>query len=155
MKKPDPVQGLVIRYDYLWRDEADRGRQEGSKERPCAIVVARTGEGDDARVWLAPITHTQPMNTKGAVEIPSKVKQHLGLDDDRSWIIAGELNSVAWSDPGIVPVSRDRWDYGMLPQKLTRAMLDKTLERQQDRSLKITDRVLLEKQRDRDEGRGR
>jgi hypothetical protein len=155
VKKPDPEQGLVIRYDYLWRDEAARGRQEGTKVRPCAIVIARTGEGEEARVWLAPITHTPPSNPKGAVEIPAKVKQHLGLDEQRSWIIADELNGVAWGDPGIVPAKRTQWEYGFLPPKLTKAIVDKTLEQQQSQKLKISDRVLIEKRRARDEGNGR
>ena len=154
MKKPDPAQGLVVRYDYLWGDEAEKGRQEGAKERPCAIVVARTGEGQDARVWLAPITHTPPTNPKAAIEIPPKVKKHLGLDDDRSWIVTSELNSVAWSDPGIVPATRTRWDYGFLPPKLAQIVTDKVLEQQRSKP-KVIDRVLIEKRRMRDEGRGR
>lgn len=155
MKKPNPEQGLVIRYDYLWRDEAARGRQEGAKDRPCAIVVAQTGEGDEARVWLAPITHTPPTDPKAAVEIPPKVKKHLGLDDERSWIITNELNGVAWGDPGIVPAKKGRWDYGFLPPKLTKTILDKTLEQQQLQKLKIVDRVQIEKRRTRDEEQGR
>lgn len=156
MQKPEPVPGLVIRYDYLWRDEAAQGRQEGAKERPCAVVVAkRVEDGKPPLVLLAPITHSPPTNPKMAIEIPAKVKRHLGLDDERSWIITGELNSVAWDDAGIVPVSRDRWDYGLLPTKLATNVRDEVAERQRTRSLGITDRVLLEKQRDRDGGRGR
>ena len=83
MKKPEPALGLVIRYDYLWRDEAKRGRLDGSKDRPCAIVVAReTGEGNEHSVLLAAITHSPPADPKGAIEIPSKVKRHLGLDNE-------------------------------------------------------------------------
>jgi hypothetical protein len=155
VKKPEPAPGLVIRYDYLWRDEAERGRMEGSKDRPCAIVIARTGEGPAARVWLAPITHSPPSDPLAAVEIPTKVKAHLGLDAERSWIIIDELNGVAWSDPGIVPASRSRWDYGFLPPKLAQAVVDKVLEQQQSNKLRPVDRVQLEKRRARDEKRGR
>jgi len=141
VKKPEPAPGLVIRYDYLWRDEAMRGRQEGAKDRPCAIVVARqVREGKDMHVLLAPITHSQPSNPKAAIEIPPGVRQHLGFDDARSWIITAELNSVAWNDPGIVPARPARWDYGFLPPKLVTSLIDRVRE-QQRRALKIVDRT--------------
>jgi sugar phosphate permease len=37
---PEPIPGLVIRYSYLWHSEYVRGREEGQKDRPCAIVAA-------------------------------------------------------------------------------------------------------------------
>jgi len=37
---PEPVPGLVIRYSYLWYAEHVLGREEGQKDRPCAIVAA-------------------------------------------------------------------------------------------------------------------
>ncbi|MGH8294414.1 MAG: hypothetical protein ACRETZ_02760 [Steroidobacteraceae bacterium] len=40
MSFPDPRPGLVIRYAYLWKREHDAGREEGSKGRPCAIVLS-------------------------------------------------------------------------------------------------------------------
>jgi hypothetical protein len=36
---PEPHPGLVIRYAYPWKREFDEGHEEGSKDRPCAIVV--------------------------------------------------------------------------------------------------------------------
>jgi hypothetical protein len=141
VKKPEPVSGLVIRYDYLWMGEAKRGRQEGSKDRPCAIVVAhRIDDMGNQAVLLAAITHSPPQNPKAAIEIPPKVKRHLGLDEDRSWIILSELNSARWDDPGIVPVSRARWDYGFLPGKLAQMVVERVREFQQGGKLKITDR---------------
>ena len=41
MSLPDPKPGLVIRYSFLWSHERDRGAIEGSKDRPCAIVLAQ------------------------------------------------------------------------------------------------------------------
>lgn len=154
MKKPEPSAGLVVRYDYLWRDEERRGRLEGAKDRPCAIVVAKTGEGIDARAWLAPITHSPPADPKAAIEIPTKVKDHLGLDDDRSWIMTNELNSVAWNDPGIVPATSSRWAYGFLPPKLAKSLVEKVLEQQRQKP-RVVDRVAIEKRLPRDEERGR
>ena len=119
MRKPRPVEGLVIRYDYLWHSEYLRGRVEGEKDRPCAIVIAAPEkDGTVERVIVAPITHSMPPQSTPAIEIPAKVKRHLGLDGERSWIITSDLNRVRWDDPGIVPVSRAHWEYGALPQAL-------------------------------------
>lgn len=105
MKKPDPTVGLVIRYDFLWSHEREKGYADGAKTRPCVIVTAvlrkATGGTD---ILVAPITHSPPMAGTVAIEIPHRVGQHLGLDDARSYIIASEANSVSWDDPGIVPV---------------------------------------------------
>jgi len=35
---PTPRPGLVIRYSYLWAREHDQGREEGVKDRPCAVL---------------------------------------------------------------------------------------------------------------------
>lgn len=130
MKKPAPAIGLVIRYDFLWSHERDKGYQEGAKERPCVIVTALIRkETGDTEVLVAPITHAPPQAGTIAIEIPSKVGRHLGLDDERSYIIANEANSVSWDDPGIVPaVPGKQWAYGFVPKglydQLRAAMLD-------------------------------
>lgn len=119
-----------------------RGRPEGAKDRPCAVVVARLAEeGQGAFVLLAAITHSPPASPKAAIEIPPRVKQHLGLDDARSWIVTAELNSVAWSDPGIVPATRSRWEYGFLPPRLVATLIERVREQQREQRLKIVDRI--------------
>jgi hypothetical protein len=40
-----------------------------------------------------------------------------------------------------VPAKKARWDDGFLPPKLTRAIVDKTLEQHQNQKLQIIDRV--------------
>ena len=50
MTWPAPQPGLVVRFSYLWKREADAGREEGVKDRPCAVVIAIEGkEGAAAR----------------------------------------------------------------------------------------------------------
>lgn len=104
MKKPEPQIGLVVRYDFLWSHEQAKGYAQGAKERPCVIVTAivrkTTGE---TTVLVAPITHSTPGEGDAVIEIPAAVGRHLGLDEARSYIVAGEANSVSWDDPGIVP----------------------------------------------------
>ena len=83
---PEPEQGLVIRYSYLWRSEAERGREEGIKDRPCVVVMAAKREGLNTRVYVAPITHTPPEDKRDAVEISAQTKVRLNLDEARSWV---------------------------------------------------------------------
>lgn len=140
MKKPEPQPGLVIRYDYLWHNEAHAGRRDGAKVRPCAIIIARQINENGPTVLVAPITHSPPLSHQVAIEIPQLVKKHLGLDSDRSWIIASEVNAVAWNDPGIVPVSKIKWCYGFLPRGMVKALSDGLLERFRNSEVKMIDR---------------
>jgi mRNA-degrading endonuclease toxin of MazEF toxin-antitoxin module len=88
---PQPVPGLVIRYSYLWYREHLEGRDEGQKDRPCAIIAAiRTDATGGTRVLVLPITHSPPDNPSLAVEIPATVKARLKLDDARSWVVLSE-----------------------------------------------------------------
>ena len=99
---PKPVAGLIIRYSYLWYREHLEGRDEGQKDRPCAIVAAmRIDENGDTRVLVLPITHTPPDHPALAVEIPAKVKNRLQLDDARSWVVLSEWNEFVWPGPDL------------------------------------------------------
>ncbi|WP_293461251.1 hypothetical protein [Phenylobacterium sp.] len=61
MAYPKPEPGLVIRYSFLWREQADRGQDEGEKDRPCAIVMTAQGDQGDTVVIVLPVTHTPPV----------------------------------------------------------------------------------------------
>lgn len=126
---PDPTPGLVIGYAYLWRNEAVRGLEEGLKDRPCVIVLSvRTVDGRTV-VTVAPITHRPPERRDHAVEIPSATNTRLGLDNQRSWIIASDLNSFIWPGVDLRPTRRggSHCDYGLLPRGLYRDVRDKVL----------------------------
>lgn len=123
MPLPTPEPGLVVAYAYLWRAEHRQGREEGVKDRPCAIVLTAGDDEGDIIVTVAPITHTPPRQPDEAVEIPHPTKQRLGLDAERSWVVVNEVNRFVWPGPDLRPVSReqpDRFDYGMLPPGLFR-----------------------------------
>jgi hypothetical protein len=98
---PTPKPGLVIRYSYLWARERDKGREEGVKDRPCAVLLATTTEQGDLRVIVLPISHVPPREPEGAIEIPAATKRRLGLDDDQSWIVMTEGNSFIWPGPDL------------------------------------------------------
>jgi len=143
MPLPRPEPGLVIGYAYLWRHEHHRGREEGVKNRPCAIVVTiETGAGEVV-VTVAPITHGPPADPERAVALSPKVKRHLGLDDDASWIIADEVNRFVWPGPDLRPVSAhepDRFDYGFLPEDTFDELRNKIVAIFRTRRLKVVPR---------------
>lgn len=126
MSIPTPEPGLVISYAYLWDHEAPSGQEEGRKDRPCVIALAVERQPDgETLVTALRITHRQPDGAAAAVEIPQAVKRHLGLDDARSWVIVSEGDQFVW--PGYdlrkTPGS-DCYDYGFLPPRLFRQILD-------------------------------
>jgi len=126
MPLPKPEPGLVIAYEYLWRHEHEAGRHQGVKVRPCAIVVAVEGHAGVTEVVVAPITHLEPMPPSQGVEIPLRVKQHLGLDHDRSWVIVTDLNAFLWPGYDLRPVANapsGAFAYGFLPPSLYKAIV--------------------------------
>lgn len=126
---PEPRPGLVISYSYLWSDEADRGQVEGRKDRPCAIVVALESpqKGPRTQVVVVPITHAPPINSGAAIEIPVRVKQHLGLDDERSWVVLDAFNVFTWPGVDLRPIKGGdgRVDFGILPPRFFDRLIEK------------------------------
>ncbi|MCW6513042.1 hypothetical protein [Lichenifustis flavocetrariae] len=128
MSFADPVPGLVIRYAFLWRDEHERGQEEGAKDRPCAVLLSVLDEAGNRTVVVLPITHTPPRDADQAVEVPGATKRRLGLDDERSWIVLNEANRFTWPGPDLRPMrSGDAASvaYGELPANLFRHVRDK------------------------------
>lgn len=104
MALPKPVQGLVIRYSYLWRSEHLRGQEEGVKDRPCAVILVTRQENGDEIVTVLPITRSPPADQLFAVEIPQATKQRLALDSERSWVMLSEANRFIWPGPDLRPL---------------------------------------------------
>jgi hypothetical protein len=105
---PTPKPGLVIRFSFLWSSEHDQGVVEGSKDRPCAIVVAVPYGGErQVRTIVAPITHRAPVDSSTSLEIPANVCRSLGLDGARHWIRFDELNRFTW--PGLRSPAAAGW----------------------------------------------
>jgi len=129
---PEPYAGLVIRYSYLWKREFDAGREEGTKDRPCAIVMTVVDEDGDKEVLVLPVTHSPPADPADAIEIPAATKTRLGLDGERSWIVITEGNEFVWPGPDLRTVpGRDESTnaYGPLPPRFFAYVRDKFLER--------------------------
>lgn len=144
MSLPDPHPGLVISYAYLWRDEARRGREEGRKDRPCAIVASRRMEGDHTVVTVVPITHSPPSNVATAIQIPAATKSRLGLDGQRSWIVLDETNDFIWPGPDLRPKAGGKgteFVYGPLPPQFFRQIRDRLLAIYREGRLKRVQRT--------------
>ncbi|NJM34117.1 MAG: hypothetical protein HC850_04700 [Rhodomicrobium sp.] len=146
MPIPEPEIGLVIRYAYLWRSEADRGLEEGQKDRPCAVVLAHhRRESGETIVVVAPITHRSPAGDPNAIEIPFSVKRRLGLDDERSWIITNDVNSFIWPGPDLRKVDRPEmggeFAYGFLPRNMISEMIARIVNQMRAGTLKSVKRT--------------
>ena len=128
MPLPAPERGLVISYAYLWHAEHAQGREDGTKNRPCVIILAAEAKDGDCLVTVAPITHTEPAEPDAAVEIPLPTKRRLALDSERSWVILNEVNRFWWPGPDLRPIAPARFDYGFLPpalfQKIQKRLAD-------------------------------
>ena len=95
MAIPTPEPGLIISYAYVWDHEAQSGQEEGRKDRPCVIALAVERQQDgETLVTVLPVTHRPPDDAAAAVEIPRAVKKHLGLDDERSWVVVERGRSI-------------------------------------------------------------
>ncbi len=112
---------MVVRYSFLWSSEARAGQTEGRKDRPCVIVTAISRAADGRfKVRVVPITHT-PAEDARSIAIPPKVKRHLGLDPDASWIVLDETNEFIWPGVDLRPIARSKpgvWTYGVLPAEI-------------------------------------
>lgn len=127
---PTPHPGLVICYSYLWSHDHAQGREEGVKDRPCAIVVARRVAEDKTIVTVVPVTHSPPPDLQAAIEMPPRLKTHLGLDHQPSWIVLSEYNEFLWPGPDLRPVPSAKGNsfaYGVLPPGFFNRMREKLL----------------------------
>ena len=115
-----PAIGDVIRYAYLWSHEHAAGREEGSKDRPAAVVALLRGENGRDEVVVFPITSTAPTEAGAGVEIPAATRARLGLQSERCWVVVTEANVFAWPGPDLrrPDTGENGFVYGSLPHAL-------------------------------------
>jgi len=139
-----PKPGTVIRYAYLWREEASRGQEEGLKDRPAVVVLTTQLDDGQHRVMVVPITHSPPTDPERAVEVSAMTAQRLGLDDGRQWIITTECNYFNWPGPdlrfvrGTEPPTAE---LGFLGSKLAQQVLEKVRAEGRSKSLGMVPRT--------------
>lgn len=141
---PAPVAGLVIRYSYLWRDDHLRGQEEGSKDRPCAIVLVVDESRSGKTVTVLPITHSPPRAKQSAVELPADTKRRLGLDGERSWVVLDEANRFRWPGPDLRradPNDASSFVHGQLPFRTFITIRDLFVRIASERRIRPVDRT--------------
>ena len=144
MKFPRPEPGLVIRYAYLWLGDYRDGHEEGSKDRPCAIVLNTVDDDGETRITVLPVTHRPPVDLSTAVEIPLVTKSRLGLDVARSWILLSEGNEFLWPGPDVRPVPGAEFSsiaYGFLPPGLFKIVHERFLALARERKVRSVPRA--------------
>jgi hypothetical protein len=109
--------GHVLRYVYLFRSEADAGRDEGVKERPVVVVDV---DYDKRRVQVLPVT-TKGEGWLGAIPLPAQVASACGLSPQSS-IVVTEYNDFQWLGYDIRPVG-NTYIAGRLPPGFTDKIL--------------------------------
>ena len=124
---PEPIPGLVIRYSYLWKREADLGQIEGQKHRPCVVVVCVQQVDEELVVTVAPITPTPPTDPDQAIALTPATRRRLGLDEQKNWIMATEVNTFFWPGPDLAPTPDGRLAYGELPAVVFEKLIRKIL----------------------------
>jgi hypothetical protein len=95
------------------------------------VLAVQRQEDGERIVTVAPITHRPPGDANDGVELPLAVKRRLGLDDQRSWIIATEVNRFLWPGPDWRPISPNHpneFAFGGLPNKLMHQLIDRISE---------------------------
>lgn len=144
MPIPDPFPGLALHYSYLWYDQHRRGLEEGTKERPCVVILALVREEGETVVTVAPITHTPPKVAGEGIEIPPATKGRLGMDDGRSWVIVSEINQFCWPGPDLRPLpgkAVTTYEYGVLPPGLFRQVREGVASWVRSRKLRTSPRA--------------
>ena len=141
MKLPEPVPGLVIRYNYLWRKDELTGFSEGDKDRPCAIILSSRKTG---KVTVIPITHTppEPGDEHLSIEIPLEICRKCGLDDGGNFIRLGETNRFIWPGSHLRPLLSDasRVHYGVLPEAFFQEVLEQVIKMVENGMVSLTTR---------------
>lgn len=145
---PEPVPGLVFRYDYLRPWESERNIEHG-KERPaCILMVLRPGElirglravdevnrqvtmdftARSGDVIVLPIQSDPPGENQVGIELKEDVKRHIGMPFDKpSYVLVSEVNIDAWPNSGMMPVrnATGEWTY---PNPLPRSVFARVVK---------------------------
>jgi hypothetical protein len=129
MPLPAPRLGLVVHYGFVWASADRLPPPDAGKGRPCLIadlqeVREPALEGRRTlRITYLPISHVAPRVGERAIPIPARVAEHLGLTAERSYIYTSYAVEDDWPfDLVHVPGSSDRFDYGLVPPRLFRAV---------------------------------
>ena len=103
MRIPDePPIGNLVAYEYLWLSQQNT-REDGAKVYPVALIFAKKIIASVTLAYAVGMSHKPPVASETAIEVPRKLKRHLVMDEDTSWIYTDQLNEFTWSGPDLRP----------------------------------------------------
>ena len=89
-KFPD---GVIVQYPYLWRWQAEKGREQGEKERPVCLAMTILDTNNLTHLVILPISGTRPYEGQVALVIPPLEIRRAGLSSfKQGWITVSEYN---------------------------------------------------------------
>jgi hypothetical protein len=101
----EPPIGNLVAYEYLWLSQQNT-REDGAKVYPVALIFAKKIIASVTLAYAVGMSHKPPDASEKAIEVPRKLKRHLGLDEDPSWIYCDQLNEFTWPGPDLRPAER-------------------------------------------------
>ena len=108
----------------MGRGQRTRVHQTASLQYNPGVYSAAFSPDGATIVTVLPITHNAPSDATAGVEIPAPVKRHLGLDDQRSWVMVNEGNRFQWPEYDLTMIPNSgRYDYGFLPPRFFNQIL--------------------------------
>jgi hypothetical protein len=118
MALPEPRPGLVVGYDFLFREQADAGLETPGKPHPAAIILVVRQEVQ-TRVSLVAISHAPPSPGDAPFRMkltPAECRQ-MGLDAADHWINLRDINAFDWPGYDLVrSAPGGGYVYGRMPK---------------------------------------
>lgn len=106
MPLPKPEPGLVIGYEFLFREDEEAGLENANRPHPCAIILV-TEDGPNQRVRLVAISHSPPSSneSKHYMQLTPEECRQIGLDSGNHWINLRDINSFDWPGYDLKPIA--------------------------------------------------
>ncbi|MBW7922977.1 MAG: hypothetical protein H3C51_12880 [Rubellimicrobium sp.] len=109
MPLPAPRPGLVIGYEFLYREDAAAGRENAARPHPCAIVLV-VGDHPGERVSVVAISHSPPAASAAHdyMRLTAADARQMGLDSGDHWVNLRDINSFDWPGYDLKPIAPGR-----------------------------------------------
>jgi hypothetical protein len=92
-----------------------RPEKKVTGKRGQALLSSSSPAAPPAECAVAPITSQRPEPVRSAVELPPRVRAHLGLDAAMSWVICDEYNEFDWPGVDLGATPDGDFTFGYLP----------------------------------------
>lgn len=127
MSVPNPVPGLVIGYEFLFRTDKEKGRENAAKPHPCAIIIVNKEIDERTRVTVLAISHLPPRKSDEKFYLPLSPQEcaDAGLDAMPQWINIQDANSFDWPGFDLAKTAPDgSYTYGKLRKATFKRVVD-------------------------------